>query len=99
MSLEKKILKDFSKIREMQYRSYPEMRITDEETYKTIKGTSFIKILIKGLLSFFSLMYGVRPLRLITLLKNIFKKKQETVMDQFLVEKYKQLKRFFSFAN
>ncbi len=58
MSLENKILKEFSKIREMQYRSYPEMRITDEETYKTIKGTSFIKILIKGLLSFFSLQTG-----------------------------------------
>ena len=44
-------------------------------------------------------MYGVRPFRLFKLLKNIIKKKQETVMDQFLVEKYKQIKRFFSFAN
>ena len=70
------------------------------KSYSNFFGTRFLIVTQWFfLLSFFSLMYGVRPFRLIILLKNIFKKKQETVMDQFLVEKYKQLKRFFSFAN
>ena len=69
-------------------------------SYSNFFGTRFLIVTQWFfLLSFFSLMYGVRPFRLFKLLKNIIKKKQETVMDQFLVDKYKQIKRFFSFAN
>jgi len=70
------------------------------KSYSNFFGTRFLIVTQWFfLLSFFSLMYGIRPLRLFKLLKNIIKKKQETVMDQFLVEKYKQLRRFFSFIN
>ena len=70
------------------------------KSYSNFFGTRFLIVTQWFfLLSFFSLMYGIRPLRLFKLLKNIIKKKQETVMDQFLVEKYKQLRRFFSFVN
>ena len=70
------------------------------KSYSNFFGTRFLIVTQWFfLLSFFSLMYGIRPLRLFKLLKNIIKKKQETVMDQFLVEKYKQLRRFFNFVN
>ena len=45
------------------------------------------------LLSFFSLSYIIRPHRFLTNIKNFIRKNQETIMDQFLAEKFKQFKR------
>tara|TARA_X000001036_G_scaffold57065_1_gene46796 strand:- start:451 stop:2259 length:1809 start_codon:yes stop_codon:yes gene_type:complete len=45
------------------------------------------------LLSFFSLSYLIRPQRFLAHIKNFLKKNQETIMDQFLAEKFKQFKR------
>jgi len=68
------------------------------KSYSNIFGTRFLIITQwVFLLNFFALMYVLRPNRIIRALTNIFKKKQETVMDQFLIEKYKQIKRFINF--
>jgi len=66
-------------------------------SYSNHFNTRFITILQWiFLLSFFSLMYLVRPHRIFKHFKNFLKKNQETIMDQFLAEKFKQMKRKFS---
>ena len=45
------------------------------------------------LLSFFSLSYIIRPHRFLKNIMNFIKKNQETIMDQFLAEKFKQFRR------
>ena len=54
MDLEKKILREFSEIRELQYGTYPKMRSSDMSTYENLKKTPWIKISIKKLLNIFS---------------------------------------------
>jgi len=47
------------------------------------------------LLTFYGLQYLFRPIRLARTLHNFIKRQQETVIDQFLVAKVKQLRWFF----
>ena len=42
---------------------------------------------------FFSISYLIRPQRFLVHIKNLSQKNQETIMDQFLAEKFKQFKR------
>ena len=51
------------------------------------------------LLSFFSLSYLIRPQRFLANIKNFLKKNQETIMDQFLAEKFKQFRRKLALKN
>ncbi|MBT3514393.1 MAG: radical SAM protein [Nitrospina sp.] len=46
------------------------------------------------LLTFFSLQYMFRPMRIVRIIKNFVQRRQETVMDQFLFAKIKQLRWF-----
>ncbi len=48
------------------------------------------------LLTFYGLQYLFRPVRFLRIIRNLIKHKQETVMDQFLMAKLKQLRQAFS---